>query len=207
MREVVGKPAVALAARSGWQAALVELTDQTFEGDTLRAILTAATDDLRLRRCDLRGAHLRSADFTDVTFEECVLDNVDLRGASLGGASFIGCRLMGADFEDSRGFGFSITRCNAFAANLTGAVLARADLSGTRFTEAVLRGADLRSCLFDGCDLSAADLTMARLDGADLRGAGLGACDLDRLRALKGAIVTTEQAAEIVRDLTGATVL
>ncbi len=59
-------------------------------------------------------------------------------------------------------------------ANLRGAGLAAAQLSGVDFRAADLRGANLR-----GADLASAQLGGARLDGADLRGAVLAAAELD----------------------------
>lgn len=57
-------------------------------------------------------------------------------------------------------------------ANLRGAGLAAAELSGVDFTGTDLRGANLR-----GADLRSAQFAGARLDGADLRGAVLAAAD------------------------------
>ena len=81
-------------------------------------------------------------------------------------------------------------------ADLTGANLRRADLTGADLTGANLRGANLR-----GADLTRADLTGANLRRADLTGANLTGADLRRAD-LTGANLT---GADLRRaDLTGA---
>lgn len=82
--------------------------------------------------------------------------------------------------------------------DLTGLVLARADLSyadldGARLDRADLRGARLwsaraRSASLVGCDLRGADLQTADLTGADLRGARLVGADLTGT-TLSGALL------------------
>ncbi|TWP36505.1 pentapeptide repeat-containing protein [Leekyejoonella antrihumi] len=187
-------------------AAGMELTEETYDGPGLRAAIADAVDPPTLTRCSLVAADLRDADLTEVRFVDCAMDGALLDGAMLGQAVFDGCRLMGASFKKTRGFGFSLRRCNLFAADLTAAPLSHEDLTGCRFTEANLRSADLRDAVLDGCDLLHADLYQAKLTGADLRGAALGPCDLDRLKAMKGAIITTNQAAQILVDLAGVTI-
>ncbi|TQJ13907.1 pentapeptide repeat protein [Yimella lutea] len=190
-----------------WEGCAMEIADRPLDRTELERILNQAREPVALVRCDLSGANLRDLDLTEVTFDECALDGALLDGAALGGVIFTGCRMTGVSMERTRGLGFEIRRSNLFAANLIGAVLANADLTGCRFTEAVLRSADLHASVFDGCDLTEADLHAANLSDADLRGARLGECDLDRLRALKGAILTPNQASDIVADLTGAQIV
>ena len=48
-----------------------------------------------------------------------------------------------------------------------------------------------------------ADLAEANLQRADLRGAVLGPLDLDGLRALKGASITSAQAGRLLEELVG----
>ena len=78
---------------------------------------------------------------------------MDASDAHFGGAlmtetEFHGCRLMGTNFERSRGLGMLLQSCNLYAANLNGCALANAALTGLRLTGASLRGADLRDKIF-----------------------------------------------------------
>ena len=79
--------------------------------------------------------------------------------------------------------------------------LGNAALTGLRLTEASLRGADLRGSDLAGSVLLNADLFEAKLKDADLRGADLGPVDLDRLRAMSGALISHTQAERILVEL------
>ena len=86
--------------------------------------------------------------------------------------------LSGADLRDADLSGATL-RC----ANLSGADLRDADLSGATLRCANLRGANLSDANLSGANLSGADLSGANLrganlSGADLRGANLSGADL-----------------------------
>ena len=81
------------------------------------------------------------------------LSNSDLRGATLRGVEGYTSRFVAADLR---------------GADLTEAVLLRADMTRANLGGARLVGADLRRIRFFRADLRGADLTAARLDGADL---------------------------------------
>ena len=160
----------------------------------------------RLDSAVFQGGSARSATFIDADLAGARFEMVDATGAHFGGAlmseaQFHGCRLMGTNFEGTRGLGMLLQDSNLYAANLGGAALGNAALTGLRLTEASLRGADLRGSDLSGSVLVGADLFAAKLKNADLRGADLGPVDLDRLRALSGAIISRTQAEAILVEL------
>ena len=90
---------------------------------------------------------------------------------------------------------------NLYAANLNGCALANACAHRLAPDRGLLRGADLRGSDLAGSVLLNADLHAAKLKNADLRGADLGPVDLDRLRAMSGAIISRTQAERILVEL------
>ena len=71
-----------------------------------------------------------------------------------------------------------LSGADLFGANLSGADLSGADLFGANLRDANLRGADLRRANLSGADLRRANLRGADLRGADLRRANLSGADL-----------------------------
>jgi len=74
-------------------------------------------------------------------------------------------------------------------------------LCGVDLSEADLRGTDLRDADLVDCRLRDVDLSHTRVRGADLRGADLGALGGDSPRQLRGAVISTAQAADVCRAL------
>ena len=81
--------------------------------------------------------------------------------------------LRGADLSCANLSGADLRGADLSGANLFGANLSDADLRGADLRGADLSGADLR-----GADLRGADLSCANLSGADLRGADLSCANL-----------------------------
>ena len=98
------------------------------------------------------------------------LSGADLRYADLGRANLSGADLSRADLS-----GANLRYADLGRANLSGADLSRADLSGAN-----LRYADLGRANLSGADLSRADLSGANLRYADLGRANLSGADLSR---------------------------
>ena len=89
--------------------------------------------------------------------------------------------------------------CQLVAADLRGVSLHKQTLRHVDLSEANLSGADLRDAVLEGCRLRDARLVDARMAGADLRRADLGVLTPPACVALRGAVVSSAQAAELVR--------
>ena len=74
-------------------------------------------------------------------------------------------------------------------------------LDGVDFTDADLAGCDFRDATFDGCRLQNAHLASARFEGADLRMADLGVLSFSTATCFKGAIISKNQATELLHGL------
>ena len=132
--------------------------------------------DPSFQGADLSGQDLRDRDFTGADLTNARLSRADLRGCSLrgctlDGSQFVGADLTGADLTECRGAGAVFGQ-----ANLNGATLFAADLTGASLSSASLNGADLRAANLSearlrDADLTDADLTRANLTDADLTGA------------------------------------
>lgn len=103
--------------------------------------------------------------------------------------------LSGADLTDAycapfgkTGFIEVVWRSEFVSANLSGAILKRADLTQALLNFANLRNADLAGAILVNADLSRADLSGADLSGADLTGADLDGAILTGARGLDSAI-------------------
>ena len=81
--------------------------------------------------------------------------------------------LSGADLGGANLSGANLIRADLSGANLSGANLIRADLSGADLSGANLSEADLSEADLSGADLSGANLSEADLSEADLSGADL----------------------------------
>ena len=86
--------------------------------------------------------------------------------------------LSGADLRWANLSGADLREADLYRANLSGADLSGADLRVADLKGANLSGADLRWANLRSADLSGADLYRANLSGADLRGADLRSADL-----------------------------
>lgn len=163
----------------------------------------AVLDGLRMDGGSLVGADLSGADLTDATFDGADLSRVRLVAAMLTDTTFRDCRMLGVDLSGLRSLAvtFSVDGCTLALANLSDAHLRAWQVHEADFSDADLRGADLREAVLDGCKLRGTDLTHARLDGADLSTADLGELTADTPAALRGAVISTDQAADICRAL------
>lgn len=111
----------------------------------------------------------------------------DLSGARLDGAYLVGVDLSEADLSRAELYGAQISRGsvirNAFRANFSGAILAKANLSNSDLREANLSGAVLLEANLSGsnlhqANLSGADLMRATLVETNLAGATLTDCHI-----------------------------
>ncbi len=138
---------------------------------------------------------------TRARFERCSLIAADFAGASLAEASFKSGRLTGACFSKAKMRDTRFADCQLVAADLRGVSLYKQTLKQVDLSEANLSGADLREAVLDGCRLRDARMVDARFTGADLRRSDLGTLTPLACGALRGAIISSAQAADLVRGL------
>jgi fluoroquinolone resistance protein len=102
---------------------------------------------------------------------------------------------------DARTLGLVFDRCLLINAQLRGLSFRRTLLDGIDFQGADLIETDFREAVLTGCSLRDAIVTDARFEGADLRGADLGNWRLADASRFKGAIISKDQAAALLRGL------
>jgi len=161
------------------QAAVTVLGRRDARHDIRRIDLAGAD----LTSANLGGADLGGADLTEATLRDADLTRADLAGATLRDADLTradlteatlrGTDFGGADLTEATLRGTDFRGADLLSATLIRATLTRADLSG-----AFLGGADLTEATLSGADLGGADLTRARLYRADLFRATLTRADL-----------------------------
>jgi len=69
------------------------------------------------------------------------------------------------------------------------------------FSSCDLRQCDFRQAIFENCSLRDAHMAGARFDAADLRGADLGGLKLVDAGLFRGAVISREQAAQLLGEL------
>ena len=134
-------------------------------------------------------------------FDGCNLLGADFSLASLAEASFTTTRLTGANFAKARLRDTHFADCQLVAADMRGVSLHKQTLRQVDLSEANLSGADFRDAVLQACRLRDARLVDARFAGADLRGADLGVLTPASCMALRGATISSAQAAALVRGL------
>lgn len=153
------------------------------EGDFRQADLSRA----RLVGVGLGATDLREAQLQGSAWHDCLGENLVLAGASAENMSAVECRFPSARMAGFAGRCASFRDCDLSNADLEGAYLYRAtitgdppramDLSGACLTGAVLVQAYLAAELA-GADLSGAQLAYARLNQCSLKGADLSGAAL-----------------------------
>ena len=171
---------------SGLSLAGRNLCDADFTG----AIMV----DCNLRGTKLDNSSLFGADLQGACLVDASLRRSDLRGSCLRGADLSGADMFEADLREGviaaadRERGLKIIEHQTRAGNVTGAILAGANLERSRlsgvvavradFTDAIMKDAklvraNLKQANFTGVNFAGADLSGADLSGADLTGAVL----------------------------------
>lgn len=160
-------------------------------------IYTGKLNNLDLSRADLSQVNKGSAQFT-LVLNNLMLSGVNFRSANLAGASldnssFYGpgedgrfgtfddwvADLSGADLRDAELTGVNLNNAvmnstNFIRARLNRAKLSNSHLAGANLSSAQLIAADLRQSVLENASLTGADLGEAKLDRANLQGARLG---------------------------------
>ena len=161
-------------------------------------VYSGSVKDVDLSRVDLGQITSTPASFT-LILESTDLSGVKLRGAILNQASFKNSRFYGPGKDNRLGtFDDSIadlSGANLIEANLTGAVLGpvvmqradlfRATLSKAKMPDSILTKANLSSAKLIETDLHRANLTEASFTGADLGSADLSKANLYRANLSK----------------------
>ena len=122
-----------------------------------------------LRRANLAGADLSSADLSSANLSDADLRGVNLIGANLSDADLRGAKLVQAELVETNLFGANLRRADLLGAYLFGANLGEADLVGANLV---------------GADLRAARLVKADLSGAKLIETVFGDTNLNEVRGL-----------------------
>ncbi len=110
------------------------------------------------------GESLAGRDFTGVD-----LSGLDLRGAKLQTAFLESSDLAGSDLREADLTGAMMARANFTEVDLSGAKLRGANLGSARLIRTRGADADLSFAVLTGADMSGADFARARLVGADVR--------------------------------------
>ena len=131
-------------------------------------------------RLDLRRTNLQGADLVSAQLAKARLDDAHLEGAWLNWAHLEGARLIGAHLEGARLNGAHLEVAVLSGAHLEGAELYRAHLEGAGLNGAHLEGAELYRAHLERAWLIGAHLEGARLDKAHLEGAHLEGARLDK---------------------------
>lgn len=128
----------------------------------------------------------------------CDLNNAVLRRANIASARFVASRMTGADFHAARGMGFAFEEVLLVNARLTGFSFRKERLVRLDMAQADLAKCDFRGAVLEGCSLREANLDGAQFMGADLRGADLGGLRLEDAGVFRGAIISREQAEQLL---------
>ena len=170
----------------------------TFDGLSLKHIDFSNSE---FTSCSFRAADLTNARLNGCSFTDCDLSSCKLAGANLFSAQFEGCKLLGVNLADSTVLtAVKFKRCNFDYCNLRGLSLENMRFNECSFIEADLSLTRLKKTVFLKCNLERVDWQEAGFEQTDLRGSQLTGLNL-RQHNLKGAILSTDQAAELAREL------
>jgi uncharacterized protein YjbI with pentapeptide repeats len=148
--------------------------------------------EANLQGADFSGANLNRANLAGANLSHATLKGTDLRGADLRGTDLTGADLSGSSFGEARGDhdapGSQGERGRTRRSDPR-ADLSHAQLVGAKIRGAYLSGVDLSQANLCGADLSKAYFYRAKLQGADLGGANLAETTLTEAN-IEGANLT-----------------
>lgn len=178
----------------------LDLSGWTFERCALRhADLTGATlVGTRWQSCRAAFANFSGADLAEAVVGASDFNNISLRRANIAAARFTATRMTGADFHGVKGMGFAFEEVLLVGARLSGLSFRKETLRRVDLAQADLAKCDFRATVFEGCSLREANMDGARFAGADLRGADLGGVKLEDASLFRGAIISREQAEQLL---------
>lgn len=180
--------------------ARLDLTGWSFERCSLRHtdLSGAKLGRSTWRGCKAPFANLIGADLEEAHISACDFNNASFRRANIGQARIVSTRMTGADLHMVRGMDFTFEEVLLIGARLPGLSFRKEKLVRLDMAQAELTKADFRGAVFEGCSLREANLDGAQFSGADLRGADLGGLQLEDARVFRGAILSREQAEQLL---------
>jgi len=161
-----------------------DLTEAVFENVTFANVKAKET---LFSKANLADVDFRGVDLDQCTFTESSIERADFSGAKLRSTTFIDVAGAQARFQGAVMTNLRVARLErgtSFAqgqfdrADLSGANLRGADLTGASFRDAILNQADMSSCKLVGADLEGARAVEARFVKADMTDANLCRTDL-----------------------------
>lgn len=186
-------------------AALAEpdshVQNTSFSGLELEDIAANGTvfEGVVFRGCSFDGADLSNCTFTDVLFSGCRFTRCDMGRSWLNRCDFRSCSAPGITFLKGRLTGVTVVDCQFSYCDFSEATVERLIASETNLMEASIYSTCLRYVALDRCNLTRTTVFRASLSGMDL-----SMCDISGIRVssdlheLRGAIVSEEQAAQLV---------
>ena len=150
------------------------------------------------RGCKAPFANLTGADLEEARVSACDFNNAAFRRANIGSARFVSTRMTGADLHMAKGMGFVFEEVLLVGARLPSLSFRKEKLIRLDLAQADLTKADFRGAVLEGCSLREANLDGAQFAGADLRGADLGGLQLEDARVFRGAVISREQAEQLL---------
>ena len=135
---------------------------------------------------DLSNAKLAMASFTGCNFNHAILKGVDARGVNMNGSSFLGASLSGGNFSPVENIRKAKNKwaANFNYCNFTGAAMVECDFTEAIFGGAVLNKADLTGSNLNYCDFSGSKLCYARFSDAKVKGIITSRADLHGVNGL-----------------------
>ncbi|MEE1945917.1 pentapeptide repeat-containing protein [Pedobacter sp. KR3-3] len=115
-------------------------------------------DDCTFKNCDFTDTDFRGCDFSQCTFDGCNLSMVKFGHIGFDQVRFSHCKMVGADFSNTKDF--------LFSANFDNCILDYA-----AFMKKKNRKSRFENCSLKGTDFSESDLTSTKFHHCDLSGA------------------------------------
>ena len=110
-------------------------------------------------------------------------------------------KMTGTEMTEVRALDLTVHEVLFVMAAISGFSFKKSTLTQIDFSEADLRNCDFRETVFEDCLLQDARLHDCRFEGADLRGANLGGIQISDSKRYKGAIISKQQAADLISQL------
>lgn len=158
-------------------------------------------EDAQFLSCRAAGASFDSADLSGATIQDGDFNNASFRRATLQHARLSRVKMTGVDLTEAEIIGLSVEDILFGLAKLPRLSFRKAVLKGIDFSDADLPACDFSGATFRGCSLRDANIKDCRFDKADLRGADLGGIKITDARQFKGAVISTAQATELLRQI------
>ncbi|EGD75234.1 pentapeptide repeat protein [Salpingoeca rosetta] len=164
----------------GWNLTNANLEGADLSNANLQDTTLAGADLTKavLKNANLTAANVTNANLTGVDLSGATLLQLQFQGAKLTGANLSGCALHGFIFNglDLTGTDLSdtnLSKANLSKANLSHTNLQRTTLTGAKLARANLSGCDLHNRDFSNFDLTGTNFNHAKLQGAVFSGAAL----------------------------------